>query len=83
MGFWEDRKTLRESRRALEIAQAENQIAKMKANTAAMDVQREAVERFANSGYSHGGASTSATWAKRYHQTAGHPKVTLKRTGSC
>lgn len=41
MGFWEDRKTLRESRRALEIAQAENQIAKMKANTAAMDVQRE------------------------------------------
>lgn len=78
MGFWEDRKTLRESRRALEIAQAENQIAKMKANTAAMDVQREAVERFANSGYSHGGASTSATWAKRYHSDSRGPKSDIE-----
>ena len=78
MGFFEDRKRMRQSKRELEIALTENQIAKTRANTAALDTQREAVERFNNSGYSHGGASTGATWAKRYHSESLSPKSDIE-----
>ena len=74
MGYFADKKMLRESRRKLEISETENKIAKTRANTVALDVQREAVERFSNSGYSHGGASTGATWAKKYHSESLSPK---------
>lgn len=78
MGYFADKKMLRESRRKLEIAKTENQIAKTRANTVALDVQREAVERFSNSGYSHGGASTGATWAKKYHSESLSPKSDIE-----
>lgn len=78
MSFFETRKRMRESRNALALAQMENQIAKTRANTAALDVQRDAAEKFTNSGYSHGGASTGATWAKRYHSESLSPKSDIE-----
>lgn len=78
MGYFADAKKMREEKRKLELAQIENQIAKTKANTIMLDTQREAVERFTNSGYSHGGASTSATWAKRYHSESLSPKSDIE-----
>lgn len=78
MGYFADRKKLREKERALEIAQTENQIARTKNNTVMLDVQRDAAQRFMDSGYSHGGASTSATWAKKYHSESLSPKSDIE-----
>lgn len=78
MGFFEDRKKIRQSKRELELVQTENLIARTRANTVALDVQREAAERFTNSGYSHGGASTGATWAKKYHSESLSPKSDIE-----
>lgn len=54
-------------RRELKQEQLKNQLAKAKANTAALEMQTEAVERYKNTGYSHGGASKSATWSQQYN----------------
>ena len=54
-------------KRELKIEQTKNQLAKTKANTAALEMQTEAIERYKNSGYSHGGASKSATWSQQYN----------------
>nr|WP_300838886.1 phage portal protein [uncultured Acetatifactor sp.] len=78
MGYFADRRRLREAKRALEIAQTENQAAKARANTALVDAQVGAAQRFMDSGYSHGGASTSATWAKRYHSESLSPKSDIE-----
>lgn len=78
MGYFAETKKIRKEKRKLELAQLENQVAKTMANTMALNVQREAVERFANTGYSHGGASTSATWAKRYHSESLSPKSDIE-----
>lgn len=78
MGYFSDRRKLRETKRALEIAQAENQIAKTKTNTALLDAQRDTAQQFVNSGYSHGGASTSATWAKHYRAESLSPKSDIE-----
>ncbi len=78
MGYLADRRRLREAKRELEIAQAENQVAKTRANTALVDAQAGAAQRFVDSGYSHGGASTSATWAKRYHSESLSPKSDIE-----
>ena len=78
MGYFTDRRRLRETKRALEIARAENQIAKTRTNTALLDAQRDTAQRFMDSGYSHGGASTSATWAKRYHSESLSPKSDIE-----
>lgn len=78
MGYFSDRRKLRETKRALEIAQTENQIARTRTNTALLDAQRDTAQRFVNSGYSHGGASTSATWAKRYHSESLSPKSDIE-----
>lgn len=78
MGYFSDRQKLKAAKRELEITQTENQIAKMKANTMAIDAQRETVHRFVNSGYSHGGASTKATWAERYHSESLSPKSDIE-----
>lgn len=78
MGFFTHAKKIREEKRSLELAQIENQIAKTRANTVAIDAQREAVERFKNTGYSHGGASTSATWAKQYQSESLSPKSDIE-----
>lgn len=78
MGYFSDARKLRETKRKIEIAQAENELARTKTRTAFMDMQRENAERFANSGYSHGGASTSATWAKGYHSKSLSPKSDIE-----
>lgn len=78
MGYFQDAKRLRETKRSLEIAQTENQLARTKANTVMLDAQREAAQRFMNSGYSHGGASTTATWAERYHSESLSPKSDIE-----
>lgn len=78
MGFFSYSRQVLEEKRNLKLAQIQNQVAKTRANTAALDIQRETVERFTNSGYSHGGASTSATWAKRYHSESLSPKSDIE-----
>lgn len=78
MGYFADIKRIRKEKRKLELVQIENQIARTRANTIALDTQRETVERFTNTGYSHGGASTSATWAKRYHSESLSPKSDIE-----
>lgn len=78
MGYFSDAKKLRKAKRELEIAQTENQLAKTKANTILVDAQRETAQRFLNSGYSHGGASTTETWAKRYHSESLSPKSDIE-----
>lgn len=78
MGYFSDKKRLRDTRRELELAQAENQLAKTKANTVMLDMRREAAQRFMNSGYSHGGASTTETWAKQYDSESLSPKSDIE-----
>lgn len=78
MGYFADQRKLRETKKALKIAQTENQIAKLRANTVLLDAQRDEAQRFMDSGYSHGGASTSATWAKRYHSESLSPKSDIE-----
>lgn len=78
MGYFADKKHLRETRRALEVAQAENQLAKTKANTVMLEMQREAAQRFLNTGYSHGGASTTETWAQKYDSESLSPKSDIE-----
>ncbi|MCI9142573.1 MAG: phage portal protein [Lachnospiraceae bacterium] len=78
MGYFADRRKLRETKRELKIAQTENQIAKTRTNTVLLNAQRDTAQRFVDSGYSHGGASTSATWAKRYHSESLSPKSDIE-----
>lgn len=78
MGYFADRRKLRETKRALEIAQAENKAVKVRTNTALIEAQRDAAQRFMNSGYSHGGASTSETWAKLYDSESLSPKSDIE-----
>lgn len=47
--------------------QLKNQLARTRANTAALEMQADAIEQYKNSGYSNGGASRSDTWAERYN----------------
>lgn len=56
MGFFDTQK----QKRDLKNAQRANQIARLKAQTSML-------ESVTNSGYSHGGASKTDTWAKRWH----------------
>lgn len=78
MGYFSDRKRIREEKRKLEIAQWENQVSREKAKAALLDVQTETVQRVLNSGYSHGGASRTATWAKGYHSESLSPKSDIE-----
>lgn len=78
MGYFAEQKRLREAKRKLEIVQTENQIARTMANTTLVDAQREEAQRFLDSGYSHGGASTSDTWAKRYRSESLSPKSDIE-----
>lgn len=74
MGYFKDKKRKRELQTQVEIAEAENRLAKIRANTAAHNIQSEMVERFSNSGYSNGGASRSEPWAKRYRSESYSPE---------
>ena len=78
MGYFSDLKKLRQERRQLEMADLANQIARKEANTAALNTQKEIASRFSNSGYSYGGASTSATWAMGYHAESLSPKSDIE-----
>ncbi|WP_294215574.1 phage portal protein [Pseudobutyrivibrio sp.] len=78
MGYLSDMFQLRNTKKSLELAKAENQLAKTRANTAMLNAQRDAVERFVNSGYSHGGASRGATWAEQYHSESLSPKSDIE-----
>ncbi len=78
MGYFADKKHLREIRRALEVAREENQLAKTRANTVMLEMQREAAQRFIDTGYSHGGASTTETWAKKYDSESLSPKSDIE-----
>lgn len=78
MGYWEDRKYRKEKEKELNIAKLENQIARTKTNTMALETQRNAMEQFTNSGYSHGGASRTATWQKEYHDESLSPKSDIE-----
>lgn len=78
MGYFADKKRLRKTQRALKTAQAENQLAKTRTNTMMLEMQREAAQRFLNTGYSHGGASTTETWAKKYDSESLSPKSDIE-----
>ena len=67
MGLLSELRKDRQIKRELNRAQKNNQIASLNAKTKAMETSIATVERFANSGYSHGGASRGETWAKHYH----------------
>ena len=54
-------------KRDLKQEQTKNQLARTRANTAALEMQADAIEQYRNSGYSNGGASRTATWAEKYH----------------
>lgn len=51
----------------LKNSQTRKQIEENLTRAYLLKTQRDTVERFYNSGYSHGGASRSDTWAKEYH----------------
>jgi len=78
MSYLSDMFQLRNTKRSLELAKTENQLAKTRASTAMLNAQRNAVERFENSGYSHGGASRRATWAEQYHSESLSPKSDIE-----
>jgi lambda family phage portal protein len=78
MGFFTERRRLRQAERELAIVQTENNIARTKAHTVLMDMQRENAVRFSNSGYSHGGASRTDTWAKEYYSESLSPKSDIE-----
>lgn len=59
MGFLKERKAKSE----LNSAIMENKAARLRAQTSL-------IETFSNSGYSHGGASKTETWAKRWHSSS-------------
>lgn len=63
MGFIENARLKRE----LKTEKAKNSLAKTRASTAALEMQLVAIEKYKNSGYSHGGASKSATWSEQYN----------------
>lgn len=50
----------------LKKAKAENELAKTRANTMAVNAKMELMERFTNTGYSHGGAAKGKTWTDGY-----------------
>ena len=66
------------TKRALEQAQIENQIAKTKANTMILNARISAAEKFTNTGYSHGGASRSESWAKGYDDESLSPSSDIE-----
>lgn len=78
MGFFSDRREIRKEKRRLEKADLAYRAAQKEANTVALNAQREAVSRFINSGYSHGGASRSATWARGYQSESLSPKSDIE-----
>lgn len=78
MGYFLNRREERKKIRELKIAEIENQLAEKKVKTAAMTAQMEAIERFTNSGYSHGGASRSASWARGYRSESLSPKSDIE-----
>lgn len=78
MGYFSERKKIRQEERKLKIANLQNQIAQKEASTLALNTQRETVSRFVNSGYSHGGASRSATWARGYRSESLSPKSDIE-----
>lgn len=78
MSYFSDKRALREGKRALEIAKTEQEIERSKNRALMMRMQREAAERFTDSGYSHGGASRSATWAKGYNSESLSPKSDIE-----
>ncbi len=78
MSYFSDRKRLRIVQRELKIAQMENQVTKTKTNTMMMEMQQKAAQHFLNTGYSHGGASTTETWAKKYNSESLSPKSDIE-----
>lgn len=78
MGYISEIRKLHKTQRELAIVQAQNEIAKTKTHTVLMDLQRENAQRFMDSGYSHGGASTSATWAEKYYSESLSPKSDIE-----
>lgn len=78
MGFFSDRRMIGQERRRLKIAELAYRAAQKEANTAALNAQREAISRFVNTGYSHGGASRSATWARGYQSESRSPKSDIE-----
>lgn len=66
MGIWNEWKKQRERTRQLRAAREENEIARLRAETMLADARRGIAESVVDTGYSHGGASRTAKWAKRY-----------------
>lgn len=78
MGFFEERKKLGEAKRALEIAKAQNELARLESDTVLRNATTETIQSFTNSGYSHGGASRSATWAKKWDSESNSSKSDIE-----
>lgn len=78
MGFFETARKKRELENQLNIAKVEREIARMETGTSSLRAQQNIMKQFTNSGYSNGGASHSATWAKGYNSESLSPKSDIE-----
>lgn len=78
MNYFKNRSEQKNKQRELDLAKLENQIAKTRTNTKALEMQQAVMEQFQNSGYSHGGASRTATWQKGYDSQSLSPKSDIE-----
>ena len=74
MGIFDNIRTNRE----LKIAKAENELVKVKANTMALKAKMDIMERFTNTGYSHGGAASGKTWTDGYDAKSLSPESDIE-----
>lgn len=72
---WFDKKN---QEKELEAAKRENELERLRTNTAAARAQRSYVQQFMNSGYGNGGASHTETWSKSYHDESLSPKSDIE-----
>jgi lambda family phage portal protein len=78
MGYFSDKRKLRAAKRELELARVAEAVAAADNHRTLMELQQENALRFTDSGYSHGGASRTATWAKEYHAESLSPKSDIE-----
>lgn len=72
----EQKRKLKREKERLELAALKHKRAKLEISTRMLMQNDEEVQ---NSGYSHGGASTTESWARRYHSESLSPKSDIEQ----
>lgn len=62
----------------LKKAEKENKAARLRAEAIAIGIQSDAMNKFFNSGYSHGGAASGKTWTEGYNSESLSPKSDIE-----